>query len=165
MNMYRQYIIALLGAMLTAVACTNDTATIEGFEADISTIEAAASGGEYDIAIRSAAEWTAIASSPWIMISPANGRGEVKCKVKVDSTLVNDARSSTIRFSASGEVLREAEFKILPECGYVRVAVIGPDGAQATTNALSALGYDMSKVFTLEGGFTAWSDANLPTEA
>jgi hypothetical protein len=105
--MYRQYIIALLGAMLTAVACTNDTATIEGFEADISTIEAAASGGEYDIAIRSAAEWTAIASSPWIMISPANGRGEVKCKVKVDSTLVNDARSSTIRFSASGEVLRE----------------------------------------------------------
>lgn len=93
--------------MLTAVACTNDTATIEGFEADISTIEAAASGGEYDIAIRSAAEWTAIASSPWIMISPANGRGEVKCKVKVDSTLVNDARSSTIRFSASGEVLRE----------------------------------------------------------
>ena len=93
--------------MLTAVACTNDTATIEGFEADIPTIEAAASGGEYDIAIRSAAEWTAIASSPWIMISPANGRGEVKCKVKVDSTLVNDARSSTIRFSASGEVLRE----------------------------------------------------------
>ena len=31
--------------------------------------------------------------------------------------------------------------------------------AQATTNVLSALGYDMSKVFTLEGGFTAWSDA------
>ena len=30
--------------------------------------------------------------------------------------------------------------------------------AQATTNVLSALGYDMSKVFTLEGGFTAWSE-------
>jgi len=31
--------------------------------------------------------------------------------------------------------------------------------AQATTNVLSALGYDMSKVYTLEGGFTAWSEA------
>ena len=30
--------------------------------------------------------------------------------------------------------------------------------AQATTNVLSALGYDMTKVFTLEGGFTAWSE-------
>ena len=34
-----------------------------------------------------------------------------------------------------GEYINEAEFKVLPECGYVRVAVIGPDGAQATTNA------------------------------
>ena len=31
--------------------------------------------------------------------------------------------------------------------------------AQATTNVLSALGYDMSKVYTLEGGFKAWSEA------
>lgn len=31
--------------------------------------------------------------------------------------------------------------------------------AQATTNVLSAMGYDMSKVFTLEGGFNAWSEA------
>ena len=30
--------------------------------------------------------------------------------------------------------------------------------AQATTNVLSALGYDMSKVFTLEGGFNGWSE-------
>ena len=30
--------------------------------------------------------------------------------------------------------------------------------AQATTNVLSALGYDMSKVYTLEGGFNAWSE-------
>lgn len=31
--------------------------------------------------------------------------------------------------------------------------------AQATTNALSAIGYDMSKVYTLEGGMKAWSEA------
>ena len=34
----------------------------------------------------------------------------------------------------------------------------GKSYAQATTNVLSALGYDMSKVYTLEGGFTAWSE-------
>ena len=35
----------------------------------------------------------------------------------------------------------------------------GKSYAQATTNVLSALGYDMSKVYTLEGGFTAWTEA------
>ena len=37
--------------------------------------------------------------------------------------------------------------------------------AQATTNALSALGYDMSKVFTLEGGMKAWTEAGNAVEA
>ena len=37
----------------------------------------------------------------------------------------------------------------------------GKSYAQATTNVLSALGYDMSKVYTLEGGFTAWTE-NFP---
>ena len=38
------------------------------------------------------------------------------------------------------------------------VCYSGKRYAQATTNALAAIGYDMSKVFTLEGGFTAWSE-------
>ena len=38
------------------------------------------------------------------------------------------------------------------------VCYSGKRYAQATTNVLSALGYDMTKVFTLEGGFTAWSE-------
>ena len=41
----------------------------------------------------------------------------------------------------------------------ILVCYSGKRYAQATTNVLSALGYDMSKVFTLEGGFTAWSEA------
>ena len=40
----------------------------------------------------------------------------------------------------------------------VLVCYSGKRYAQATTNVLSALGYDMSKVYTLEGGFTAWSE-------
>ena len=38
------------------------------------------------------------------------------------------------------------------------VCYSGKRYAQATTNALSAIGYDMSKVYTLEGGFTKWSE-------
>ena len=40
----------------------------------------------------------------------------------------------------------------------VLVCYSGKRYAQATTNVLSALGYDMSKVYTLEGGFTKWSE-------
>ena len=40
----------------------------------------------------------------------------------------------------------------------ILVCYSGKRYAQATTNVLSALGYDMTKVFTLEGGFTAWSE-------
>ena len=40
----------------------------------------------------------------------------------------------------------------------ILVCYSGKRYAQAATNALSAIGYDMTKVFTLEGGFTAWSE-------
>ena len=39
----------------------------------------------------------------------------------------------------------------------ILVCYSGKRYAQAATNALSAIGYDMTKVFTLEGGFTNWS--------
>ena len=40
----------------------------------------------------------------------------------------------------------------------ILICYSGKRYAQATTNALAAIGYDMTKVFTLEGGFTAWSE-------
>lgn len=35
----------------------------------------------------------------------------------------------------AGEYINEAQFKVLPECLYVRVVVVGPNGAMAATNA------------------------------
>ena len=52
----------------------------------------------------------------------------------------------------------------------ILVCYSGKRYAQAATNALSAIGYDMSKVYTLEGGFTNWSEklpeltTNAPVE-
>ena len=98
---------ALAGlAALLGAGCQNDTTTLPGFEAESSAIEAEASGGRYTFTIRSSREWTAVADAPWVMISPANGRGEVECTVIIDSTLVNDQRTTDIRFSADGELLQ-----------------------------------------------------------
>lgn len=104
----RDYIYTIVWCMLAmaGIGCVNDTTHIDGFSADISTIVAKAEGGEYGVAIRSAKEWTAVADAPWVMISPANGRGEVKCTIKIDSTLVTDVRSTEIRFSSAGEILQ-----------------------------------------------------------
>ena len=92
------YIPLLFGVLL--YACKNDVPAVEGFEADISTIEAEAVGGEYFVTIRSAEEWWAVVDEPWVMVSPANGCGETRCTIKIDSALMNDARSTTINISS-----------------------------------------------------------------
>lgn len=97
--------------------CQKDTTTIHGFESDSSAIEAAAAGGEYQIVIRSDKEWTAQADAPWLMVSPANGRGEVKCTVKIDSTLINDERETVVRFMSAGQILQQID---ITQAGFAR---------------------------------------------
>ena len=99
----------MIAAALIVGSCNNDTPTIDGFESDSKEIAATASGGEYSIVIRSDKEWTAQVDVPWLMISPANGRGEVKCIIKVDSTLINDERATVVRFMSAGQILQEVE--------------------------------------------------------
>ena len=41
----------------------------------------------------------------------------------------------------------------------VLVCYSGKKYAQASTNALAQIGYDMEKVFTLQDGFNGWSEA------
>lgn len=113
----RKIYTAITAIATLIVACTTDQPYISGFEAEYTTIEAGASGGEYSIVIRSDKEWTAVTDVPWVMVSPANGRGEVRCEVKIDSTLLNEERSSNIRFSAGGELLQTME---IIQAGYVR---------------------------------------------
>lgn len=99
-------------AALVMGGCQNDTTeTFKGFESDSSEIKAKAIGGEHRITIRSDKEWTAQSDAPWLMISPANGRGEVECIVKVDSTLINDTRETNLRFMSHGELLQQIAVK------------------------------------------------------
>lgn len=91
----KKFYIFIIASMLLW-ACSEDTPVIEGFEANIESIEAEAYGGCYDITIRSEQEWVARTDVPWIMVSPANGRGEVKCTIRIDSTLQNDVRNANL---------------------------------------------------------------------
>lgn len=109
--------VAFLGVL---TGCVDDNTTIPGFEADSSEIEARAEGGEYNLRIQSSKEWMAISDVPWVMISPANGRGNVDCVIKIDSTLVNDSRTTDIRFSSAGEILQEVA---ITQEGYARSIV------------------------------------------
>ena len=59
--------------------------------------------------------------------------------------------------TAAGEETMTAASEGLDDT-LVLVCYSGKKYAQASTNALSAIGYDMSKVVTLEGGFTAWTE-------
>ena len=121
------YIPLLVGVLL--YACKNDVTTIDGFEADISTIEAEAVGGEYFVTVRSAEEWVAMVDEPWVMVSPANGRGVTRCSIKIDSALMDNARSATIDISSGFDdpksiaiTQKGFEKKITPEKSDIEIA-------------------------------------------
>ncbi len=99
----KKYYISILALLLLA-ACVEQAPSIKGFEADLSTIEAEAHGGSYCITIRSEDEWYARTDAPWVMMSPANGRGEVKCTIKVDSTLEYDVRNTTLFITSTSAI-------------------------------------------------------------
>ncbi len=58
----------------------------------------------------------------------------------------------------AGKATMKEATKGLKKQQIVLICYSGKRYAQAATNALAAIGYDMSKVWTLEGGFTAWSE-------
>ncbi len=107
----------VIATLLLGIGCKDDSTAIDGFEANTSAIEAKASGGEYSVVIRSDKEWTAQSDVPWLMVSPANGRGEVTCKIKIDSTLLNEARDTKIRFVSEGWTMQEV---VVNQAGFGR---------------------------------------------
>ena len=49
------------------------------------------------------------------------------------------AKGQKYAYAKDGKFLNEASFEVLPECVYVRVTVIGPDGKTASTNAYRSI--------------------------
>lgn len=85
------------------ISCSDDNENYTEFQLDKTDITIGAEGGTDKVLVQSSAEWVAISSEPWLMISPANGMGVTECKIVVDSTLVNDVRTATISFAPEGQ--------------------------------------------------------------
>ena len=97
--------LAILFAIVTVffTSCREEDDGVGALSVDTNGITVGAEGGTEYLQVSSASEWVAVASEPWVSISPANGVGITKCSIVVDSTLINDVRSANIRFSAFGE--------------------------------------------------------------
>ena len=61
--------------------------------------------------------------------------------------------------TAAGETAMKAGTEGLNDT-LILICYSGRAYAQAGTNALSAIGYNMGKVYTLEGGFNNWKEVN-----
>ena len=78
--------ISIIAVMMAAVACVPHSEV--DFNVDQSLLEIGAEGGELTFNVTSSGSWVAMTESPWISVSPANGKGSQLCQVKIDSTLL-----------------------------------------------------------------------------
>ena len=61
----------------------------------------------------SAGNWVAMTESPWITVSPANGRGSQECTIKVDSTLAFEQRTGVVRIQNLDDSSEKMDFEVV----------------------------------------------------
>lgn len=88
-------IIASVAACMAA-SCVNPVPDV-GFGVDAGSITVGPAGGVRTVKVSSSGDWVAMTESPWITVSPANGRGSAECSISIDSTLVTDQRTGFVR--------------------------------------------------------------------
>ena len=124
--MNKLYNIALgLIVCLSFVACNDNEGNSIGFSVDKSDLVFAAEGGADIIQIESNDSWTISVSEPWLSVSPASGMGTMACKLAVDSSLVNNMRSATVRFIPAANPAKSVTVK---QMGYGKMIV--PDESE-----------------------------------
>lgn len=100
---------------VTAVACIDkEEGTGIGFSLgvyDTDTLEVMSVGGKDVILVETNESWTVTVDKPWLRVSPVNGIGTAVCEVFVDSSLVNDSREASIRFTPSVSSVKSVAVK------------------------------------------------------
>ena len=92
----------ILLSVLLFTACQDEN-LLPRFEVDKPVITIGAEGGTEFLQVSSPTEWVAMSTEPWVSISPANGIGETRCNISIDSTLVDGARTATLYFRTLDE--------------------------------------------------------------
>ena len=102
-------------AALAAVSCINPDSDIK-FGVDLGVedgvIAIGPEGGVKKINVTSPGEWVVMTESPWITVSPANGRGSAECVVSIDSTLAFALREGAVRIQSLSDSEQKQDFTV-----------------------------------------------------
>lgn len=92
-------IVSVVLAFLVISACQQEEEIAFGVEVgtEDGNIKIGPEGGRKTIKVSAQEEWVALTEAPWIMVSPANGRGTQECHISIDSTIVNVERKGAVR--------------------------------------------------------------------
>ena len=92
-------IVSVVLAFLVISACQQEEEIAFGVEVgtEDGNIKIGPEGGRKTIKVSAQEEWVALTETPWIMVSPANGRGTQECHISIDSTIVNVERKGAVR--------------------------------------------------------------------
>ena len=97
--------------MIAAVSCKQNP--VVEFGVDEKTIAVGAEGGERTFNVSASGSWVAMTESPWITVSPANGRGSQACTIMVDSTLAFDQRTGVVRIQNLDDASEKMDFEVV----------------------------------------------------
>ena len=118
MKMKINKLIYIAAALLAFVACVQNPAESEfsdKFGVDQEIINVGAPGGPCTFKVSAAGRWVAMTESPWITVSPANGKGNEICTIQVDSTLLFEERVGMVRIQSLEEDDDKANFSVIQE--------------------------------------------------
>ena len=115
-------------------------------------------GGVKKITVSAQDEWVVMTEDPWIMVSPANGRGSFECEVNIDSTILNTSRQGSIRIQnqKTGE---KSDFYI-SQAGFDNQIVLSKDKVEIEDFAVYG-----SRSFDVEVLSNVDFDVVIPAEA
>ncbi|MBO5979126.1 MAG: hypothetical protein J6Q12_01680, partial [Bacteroidales bacterium] len=155
-----RYIIFTALAAVSLYACAPNEEVIFGVETgtEDGNIIVGPEGGVKKINVSAQDEWVVVTEEPWIMVSPANGRGSFECEVNIDSTILNTSRQGTIRIQnqKTGE---KSDFNV-SQAGFDYQIVLDKDNVEIEDFA--AYG---SRTFDVEVLSNVEFDVMIPADA
>ena len=109
MKLNKIFIVA--AALMAIVSCRQEN--FVEFNVDETQIAVGAEGGERSFNVSASGSWVAMTESPWISVSPANGRGSQACSVKIDSTIAFEQRKGVVRIQSLDNSDDKMDFEIV----------------------------------------------------
>lgn len=104
------YIFTALAVLSVMSACVQTQEIEFGLTGD--NFEIGPEGGVIRVGINSSDRWYATTESPWITVSPANGRGSINCKLAVDSTIYFQERDAIVYITNLDDASKNMELSV-----------------------------------------------------